>query len=225
MQVNSLRSIIDDILLIVRNNNISESEDLSRAQIANWVIAYAELIRKQDDDKNLSADEDWFDETYVKEAGPLELEKVQSNDDTNLHTRITKESLDVYNDTPANIIAVYDQQNCPIQFMHGIRRHFHYARKYTNKELTYDWSNNDHKILIQGTMDDDKFKYIYVKYIAKLDADVDEDEAFFPAWMTEPIKEQILKNELAFMLKMPSDDTNNSTLDGIKPHGPKEDQK
>uniref|UniRef100_A0AAU8B7E5 Uncharacterized protein n=1 Tax=Dulem virus 42 TaxID=3145760 RepID=A0AAU8B7E5_9CAUD len=27
----SLRALIDDILLIVRNNNISESEDLSRA--------------------------------------------------------------------------------------------------------------------------------------------------------------------------------------------------
>jgi len=31
MNVFSLRTIIDDILLIVRNNNISESEDLSRA--------------------------------------------------------------------------------------------------------------------------------------------------------------------------------------------------
>lgn len=30
MNVFSLRTLIDDILLIVRNNNISESEDLSR---------------------------------------------------------------------------------------------------------------------------------------------------------------------------------------------------
>jgi hypothetical protein len=30
MNIFSLRTIIDDILLIVRNNNISESEDLSR---------------------------------------------------------------------------------------------------------------------------------------------------------------------------------------------------
>jgi hypothetical protein len=36
----SLKEIIDDILLLVRNNNISESEDLSRAQIASWVNAY-----------------------------------------------------------------------------------------------------------------------------------------------------------------------------------------
>ena len=31
MNKTSLREIIDDILLLVRNNNISESEDLSRA--------------------------------------------------------------------------------------------------------------------------------------------------------------------------------------------------
>lgn len=46
----SLRTLIDDILLIIRNNNISESEDFSRAQIAAWILAYkAYLIKKQQD--------------------------------------------------------------------------------------------------------------------------------------------------------------------------------
>jgi len=43
----SLKALIDDILLIVRNNNISESEDLSRAQIAAWILAYRQAIIKQ----------------------------------------------------------------------------------------------------------------------------------------------------------------------------------
>ena len=34
----SLKTLIDDILLIVRNNNISESEDFSRDQIASWIM-------------------------------------------------------------------------------------------------------------------------------------------------------------------------------------------
>ena len=34
-----------------------------------------------------------------------------------------------------------------------------------------------------------------------------------------------MKNELAFMLNRPSDDDNNSTLDGIKPHGPQDQEK
>ena len=33
----SIKELIDDILLLVRNNNISESEDLSRAQISAWI--------------------------------------------------------------------------------------------------------------------------------------------------------------------------------------------
>nr|DAV24014.1 MAG TPA: hypothetical protein [Bacteriophage sp.] len=43
----SLRTIVDDILLIVRNNNISESEDLSRAQISAWVMQYRAYLSKK----------------------------------------------------------------------------------------------------------------------------------------------------------------------------------
>lgn len=35
--------------------------------------------------------------------------------------------------------------------------------------------------------------------------------------MVPTIKEMIIRNELALMLKLPSDDQNNSTLDDIKP--------
>lgn len=51
MNMFSLRTIIDDILLLVRNNNISESEDLSRDQIASWVISYKAYLTKKEQDK------------------------------------------------------------------------------------------------------------------------------------------------------------------------------
>jgi hypothetical protein len=47
----SLKDITDDILLLVRNNNISESEDLSRSQIHVWVKTYKNLIWKEERDK------------------------------------------------------------------------------------------------------------------------------------------------------------------------------
>lgn len=47
MNAFSLRTIIDDILLLVRNNNISESEDFSRAQIRAWVMQYKALLIKK----------------------------------------------------------------------------------------------------------------------------------------------------------------------------------
>ena len=52
MNVFSLRTLIDDILLIVRNNNISESEDLSRDQIRAWILAYKAYLTKKKHDKD-----------------------------------------------------------------------------------------------------------------------------------------------------------------------------
>jgi len=47
----SLKEFIDDILLLVRNNNISESEDLSRAQIHSWIKAYKHKLWKDEKDR------------------------------------------------------------------------------------------------------------------------------------------------------------------------------
>ena len=67
----SLREFIDDILLIVRNNNISESEDLSRHQIAVWIRAYKQMILKDrlDKQKEQAVDdellEDYIDDIFI----------------------------------------------------------------------------------------------------------------------------------------------------------------
>lgn len=47
----TLNQLIDNILLIARNNNIAESEHLSRAQIEKWIIGYRAMLIKQDIDK------------------------------------------------------------------------------------------------------------------------------------------------------------------------------
>ena len=69
----SLREFIDDILLLVRNNNISESEDLSRHQIAVWIRAYKQAILKDrlDKQKEQAPDddelEDYVDDIFIRE--------------------------------------------------------------------------------------------------------------------------------------------------------------
>jgi hypothetical protein len=72
-------------------------------------------------------------------------------------------------------------------------------------------------------------KYVYVLAIYEENLDdedeaEDEDDVLIPAWMVPGIKERILKNELAFMLNRPSDDSNNATLASVKPHGPQDDE-
>lgn len=224
MNTFSLRTLIDDILLIVRNNNISESEDLSRAQIASWIMHYRALLIKQKQQEN-AFDDSWFDECLVKTVGPI---KTSSDDEREANDVFVKniqiEIGDLLFDDPNNIISVTNQDGCPIQRMHSIRRHFHYFRKYTPNEFAWDWK--DGKILIQGHVEFDKFEYIWVKYISSGTEDSDsEDDINIPGWMVPVIKENILKTELSFMIKMPSDDDNNSTLDGIKPNGPQDQEK
>jgi hypothetical protein len=47
----TLNQYVDDILLEARNNQITESEKLSRHQIELWIKTYRALLIKQDIDK------------------------------------------------------------------------------------------------------------------------------------------------------------------------------
>lgn len=227
MNVISLRTIIDDILLIVRNNNISESEDISREQIAQWVKSYKAALTKEEleKDKDDIHKEEVIGENLT-EAGPLELEKVESLTRTPLFTKKTVDKIDdVYRDDERSIFAVTDQQGCNIQKMNKVRRHLHYFRKYTSDELTYYYESG--YIYVQGAEAFKDLQYIWVTYYkddTEADDEKSEDEVKIPNWMVPTIKDRIFKSELAFMLNRPSDDSNNATLASVKPHGPQDQE-
>ena len=239
----SLRVLTDDILLLVRNNNISESEDLSRAHIHSWIKAYKNQLWKQERDRLKALarqgaldEETLADNEFIKrvEIGPLELEEVPSKSDVPTFTKRTVDVIpDVLDNAEGSILAIHDQQGEVIQYMNHIRRHYQYWRKYTFGEMTAYYMDNGH-IYVQGLVDEDELKYIYVLYLLEVKDDTadgegeddpeDEDDVEIPAWMVPPIKKLILNNELAFMLNRPSDDSNNATLASVKPHGPQDDE-
>lgn len=239
MKYVSIKEIIDDILLLVRNNNISESEDLSRAQIAAWVKHWKHWLWKQRKDaleekfKNNQYNllEDLIDDEVlsIKELDQMELEDYP---DGGKYTRRTVNTIDdVFNNNGRSILAIHDQDGENIQYMDHIRRHYDYYRKYTAAELTGFFKDDKH-IYIQGYSDMNALKYVTVLYIAENeedsdendDDDIDEEDIKVPAWMVPYIKENIIKIELAFMLNRPSDDSNNATLASVKPHGPQDDE-
>lgn len=237
----SLKTITDDILLLVRNNNISESEDLSRAQIHSWVKAYRHKLWKDEKDKkkdqvkfgNLTW-EDLLDDEYIKklETGPMRLEVVEQPSGERSFVKRTVDKLeDVLNNDEKSILAVHDEHGENIQYMNHIRRNYAYWRKYTFGDMTASYSDDGH-VYIQGLVDQGKLDYIYVLWLKEVEEDGDdgnddddEEDIKIPAWMVPTIKELIIKNELAFMLNRPSDDSNNSTLASVKPHGPQDDEK
>lgn len=246
----SLKSIIDDILLLVRNNNISESEDLSRAQIEHWVNGYRRYLwKKQQDDvktaakkaglspeqmASVLADNEYFS---IKETGPLKLKPVESKDEGyNLFTKVTETPLEnIMDNSPDSILAVHDEEGENIQYMDHVRRHYHNYRKYTFGEMTA-YYKDDGNIYVQGLQDQGNLEYIYVLALYENSYDEAseeglpdneddiEDNILIPTWMVPQIKDLILKNELAFMLNRPSDDSNNATLASVKPHGPQDDE-
>ena len=229
----SIKEIIDDILLLVRNNNISESEDLSRAQVAAWIKHHKDMLwqQRKDDLKNkyrndmFAIIEDLVDgeEIEIREIDAMELEDCPT---AGKYTKRTKDTIDdvLYN-SGINVLSIHDQDGENIQYMENVRRHYNYHRKYTYAELTGFFKNDGH-IYIQGYSDAGELKYITVKYVADLgageddDDDKDEEEITVPGWMVPYIKDGIIKTELAFMLNRPSDDSNNATLASVKPHGP-----
>ena len=237
----SLKTITDDILLLVRNNNISESEDLSRAQIHAWVKAYKNQLWKEERDrkkllaKQFQLDEESIaDDEFIKkiEVGPLKLEDVSENGAPDFTKRTVDTLQDVLDNDPNSVLAVHDQNGEIIQFTNHIRRYYNYWRKYTFGEMSAYYKDDGH-VYVQGLVDKGKLEYIYVLFLQEEKDDMsegddddapDEDEILIPAWLVPGIKERIIKNELAFMLNRPSDDSNNATLASVKPHGPQDDE-
>lgn len=227
MNVFSLRALIDDILLIVRNNNISESEDLSRDQIRAWILAYkAYLTKKQQDKDEETGDDVNNDDSLSTTIGPLELQDVVSNDNCCSHVKRTKNKIpSLISDSDSDIINVTDAYGCVYQVMNKSRRHYHFFRRYTYAEPCsyYD----DGYVYVEGS-NIDGIDNIYVTGNftgGDPNDDLTEDDVDIPGWMIPDIKKAIMDNELAFMLKRPSDDDNNSTLQSVKPHGPQDAEK
>lgn len=225
MKFFSLTALIDDILLMVRNNNISESEDFSRAQIEQWIHHYRAMLIKQDVDKGYD-----LDSSYLQEISPLELEKISINeidnypiDDPTLcpelfkYKTIEKLPQPLGSHFGSGIVAVYDLHDCIIQEMSEQRRHFQWLRKYTKNEYTYYYE--DRHIYVQGL---DALRYIKVVGIwadpSEAGLDPDDDTYPIPVDKIGALKKLIIDNELAFMLSRPSDDKNNASLAGLKPN-------
>src|SRR5690554_2701543 len=71
MEFVSLNAIVNDLLLIIRGANISNSEPISRRQIENWVHQYRALYLTQEIDKGRYLNPD-----YIQELPFVELEQV-----------------------------------------------------------------------------------------------------------------------------------------------------
>ena len=76
----SLNELIDNILLIARNSNITESEHLSRIQIEKWIIAYRAMLIKQDVDKGRD-----INPLYLTTIEPIHIDVIEKVPGKNIY--------------------------------------------------------------------------------------------------------------------------------------------
>lgn len=143
----TLNTLIDDILLTIRNNNISESEDLSRMQIEQWIHYYRAMLIKQDLDKGRSPNPSYFQTLYNLTLVEVPADPIISctgcsvNMDTvQKTTNKVPSPIDLHFGT--GILQVTDAGNNPIQYMPRARRSFQFERKYTKYDPTYYYENH-----------------------------------------------------------------------------------
>lgn len=205
----SLNNLIDNILQIARNNNIAESEKLSRHQIELWITYYRAMLIKQAIDKGYDVDE-----AYVSTLEPIHLDRVQTVPGKFVYVGDQElPSLIGFRYRPG-VVAVRDMFGNLIQLGSYTKAKLQRYRKATCKDYIA-WVKGN-KIYVEG--DSNQLEYISVDVILE-DPVKDtpcydpDDEYPIPAHMIPTVTQMILEKELRILVTQPSDVTNDSKDD------------
>lgn len=209
MKLNTLNTIIDDILLELRNSSVAESEHISRIQIEQWIANYRAVLIKQDIDKGRD-----INPMYIQTMPCIHLDKVDT-----VAGKIEYKSnielpklIDFHFRT--GLVYVKDMYGNLIQLGHETKMKYQRCRKYTCGDYIAYIKNN--RLYIEGS--DNQLEWVEIGIIAENPADLNEcfdpdSEYPVPAHMIPVIKDMIFSKELNIMHQMPSDETNNSRDD------------
>ena len=209
MTFNSLNAIIDDIFLTYRDSNVSESENLSRIQVEQWIHQYRALLLKQDIDKGRD-----IDPQYVQMLGPLHISKTGCL--PNVYEYVSDEKLPKFLDLHYGMGLVYvkDLNGNLIQVGSETKAKYQTSRKYTCNDYIAYLKNGYLYLGGPGYLE-----WVYVGGILEDPTeagecfDYDDTPYPVPANLIPVIKDMIFTRELKIMLEVPTDDTNNSTND------------
>lgn len=205
----TLDEITDNILQIARNNNVAESEHLSRRQIQLWVHYYRAFMIKQWIDKERELEN--LDEMFIQTIQPIHLNKVETVPGKLLYVGDKELPKLIQFNNRVGVISVKDMYGNLIQIGNQTKSKLQRYRKATCGDYIA-WVKGN-KIYVEG--DSNKLEYISVDVIAEdptslVDCWSPDMEYPIPASMISTIMDMILRRELQVMVQMPSDTTNNS---------------
>lgn len=223
MVLNSLNAIIDDILLEIRNSDIAESESISRIQIEQWIHQYRALFIKQDLDKGRVVNPG-----YVQIITPFNMQATGTYADRleYISVKDIPKTIDLH--YRSGLLSVKDQNGRLIQVGTEFKARLQPNRKFTaNDYIAYIKGDKLYAIksLIEQCTDRvdhtlDTLQFVELAGIfedptavGKINGECyDPDNTVYPvpANMIPVIKNTIFTKELAIMLAMPTDTSNNT---------------
>lgn len=205
----SLNNLIDNILQIMRNNNVAESEHVSRHQIALWIHYYRAYLIKQWIDKDRE-----IDEIFTQTLEPVHLNREEVAPGKFVYiSDITLPKLIAFNNR-SGVIAVRDMYGNIIQIGNQTKAKLQKYRKATCGDYIA-WVKGD-RVYVEG--DSNQLEYISIDVIAENPEDLEDcfdpdGEYPIPASMVPTIVQMIMERELRTLVQMPSDVTNDSRDD------------
>lgn len=205
----TLNNLIDNIIQIARNNNVTESEHLSRYQVQLWINYYRAYMVKQWIDKEKRLDN--IDEMFIQTIEPIHLDKVETAPGKIVYVGDKELPKLIKFNKRVGIVAVRDMYGNIIQLGDYTKAKLQKYRKATCADYIA-WVKNS-KIYVEG--DSDQLERISVDVISEDPTDLGncwnpDDEYPIPAAMIPTIIQLILQNELRIQVAMPSDTTNDS---------------
>lgn len=205
----TLDEITDNILQIARNNNVAESEHLSRRQIQLWIHYYRAFMIKQWIDKERELEN--LDEMFIQTIQPIHLDKVETAPGKLLYVGDKELPKLIQFNNRVGVISVKDMYGNLIQVGNQTKSKLQRYRKATCGDYIA-WVKGN-RIYVEG--DSNRLEYISVDVIAEdptslVDCWSPDMEYPIPASMIPTIIDMILRRELQVMVQMPSDTTNNS---------------
>ena len=202
----TLNQLCDDVLLEARNNNIAESEKLSKRQVELWIKSYRAMLIKQKLDRKEPLDS-MFTQTIRMHVDKIEKDPghIEYMGDKELPTLLNTKRF-------TGLISVKDAYGNIIQVGDETKMKFQKYRKYTCKDYIAYKKNN--RVYVEG--DANTLEYIDVDVIAedptenKLCYDPSKDEYPLPVYMWPTIKDMIFSKDIYTMFQQQSDVTNDT---------------
>lgn len=120
----TINNIIDDIMLQMRRNNITESESYNRRQIEQWIIQYRALFITTSMLKNLPLSQNYYQSFYIN------LEQVKINQAGAPSQTIRRSAESIPESCSGIPVASYDTYGTEIQVMSEKRARSNHKRRY-----------------------------------------------------------------------------------------------